>query len=95
MATYLDFEEPLHELQEKINQTKEIGDNTEVDMADKINELQEKLNSKATEIFGGLTPWQTRTVCLVTRTDPILWSYIEAITDGNFQGIAWRSKRKG
>lgn len=84
MATYLDFEEPLHELQEQINQTKEIGDNTEVDMADKINELQTKLNSKATEIFGGLTPWQR--VQLSRHPDrPYTLAYIEAITDGNFQ----------
>ena len=44
MATYLDFEEPIKELEDQIIQTQEIGENTEVDMQDKINELEKKLN---------------------------------------------------
>jgi len=46
MATYLDFEEPLKELEDQIVQTQEIGANTEVDMQDKIDELEKKLKSK-------------------------------------------------
>ena len=44
MATYLDFEEPLLALEEQIEQTKEIGASTEVDMTDKINELEKKIS---------------------------------------------------
>ena len=51
MATYLDFEEPLKELEEQIAQTKEIGENTEVDMSDKVKELEKKLAAKQKEIF--------------------------------------------
>lgn len=86
MATYLDFEEPLKELQEKIEQTLEIGVKTEVDMTDKVNELQKKLKVKTKEIFGGLTPWQR--VQLSRHPDrPYTLAYIEAITDGNFQEL--------
>lgn len=86
MATYLDFEEPLREMEEQIAQTKEIGENTDVDMADKINELEEKLAAKTKEIFSGLTPWQR--VQLSRHPDrPYTLAYIDAITEGNFQEL--------
>lgn len=86
MATYLDFEEPLQELEEKIIQTKEIGENTDVDMSDKIAELESKLNEKTKEIFSNLTPWQR--VQLSRHPDrPYTLAYIKAITDGQFQEL--------
>lgn len=86
MATYLDFEEPLKELEEQIAQTREIGENTEVDMADKISELEEKLTEKTKEIFSGLTPWQR--VQLSRHPDrPYTLAYINALTDGQFQEL--------
>jgi len=86
MATYLDFEEPLKELEDQIIQTQEIGANTEVDMQDKIDELEKKLKSKTKEIFSGLTPWQR--VQLSRHPDrPYTLAYIESITDGQFQEL--------
>lgn len=86
MATYLDFEEPLKELEEQIVQTKEIGENTEVDMTDKITELEKKLKAKTKEIFSGLTPWQR--VQLSRHPDrPYTMAYIGALTDGEFQEL--------
>lgn len=86
MATYLDFEEPLKELEDQIAQTKEIGENTEVDMTDKIGELEKKLKSKTKEIFSGLTPWQR--VQLSRHPDrPYTMEYIGGITDGAFQEL--------
>jgi acetyl-CoA carboxylase carboxyl transferase subunit alpha len=84
MATYLDFEEPIKELEDQIVQTKEIGENTEVDMKDKIDELETKLKAKTKEVFSSLTPWQR--VQLSRHPDrPYTMAYIEAITDGQFQ----------
>jgi len=86
MATYLDFEEPLKELEDQIIQTKEIGENTEVDMQDKIDELEKKLKSKTKEIFSGLTPWQR--VQLSRHPDrPYTLAYINALTEGQFQEL--------
>lgn len=86
MATYLDFEEPLKELEDQITQTKEIGENTEVDMTDKIKELEKKLDAKTKEIFSGLTPWQR--VQLSRHPDrPYTLAYINALTDGQFQEL--------
>ena len=86
MATYLDFEEPLKELEDKIAQTREIGINTEVDMSDKIKELEEKLAKKTKDVFASLTPWQK--VQLSRHPDrPYTLAYIEAITNGDFQEL--------
>ncbi len=86
MATYLDFEEPLKELEEQILQTKEIGETSEIDMTDKIVELQQKLKEKTKEIFTGLTPWQK--VQLSRHPDrPYTLAYINGITDGQFQEL--------
>ena len=86
MATYLDFEEPLKELEDKITQMNEIGTKTDVDMSDKIEELETKLKEKTKEVFTGLTPWQK--VQLSRHPDrPYTLAYIEAITNGQFQEL--------
>tara|TARA_R110002072_G_scaffold303077_1_gene492894 strand:+ start:14561 stop:15514 length:954 start_codon:yes stop_codon:yes gene_type:complete len=86
MATYLDFEEPLKELEDKILQMTEIGTKTDVDMSDKIGELETKLKEKTKEVFSTLTPWQK--VQLSRHPDrPYTLAYIEAMTEGNFQEL--------
>lgn len=86
MSVYLDFEEPLKALEEQIEQTKEIGASTEVDMSDKINELEKVLIDKTKEIFSGLTPWQR--VQLSRHPDrPYTLAYINSITDNQFQEL--------
>jgi acetyl-CoA carboxylase carboxyl transferase subunit alpha len=86
MAVYLDFEEPIRALEEQIEQTKEIGASTEIDMTDKINELEMMLKEKTHEIFNGLTPWQR--VQLSRHPDrPYTLAYIDAITGGKFQEL--------
>lgn len=86
MAIYLDFEEPIKELEAQIIQTKAIGDNTEVDMTDKIRELEKKLKAKTKTIFSNLTPWQR--VQLSRHPDrPYTLAYIEALTNGKFQEL--------
>ena len=42
MNTYLDFEAPLKELEEQIQQTQQIGESSDVDMSDKIEALKKK-----------------------------------------------------
>jgi acetyl-CoA carboxylase carboxyl transferase subunit alpha len=86
MSTYLDFEEPLRSLEEQIEQTKEIGISTNVDMRDKIVELEQKLSATTKEIFSKLSPWQR--VQLSRHPDrPYTLAYIDAITGGNFMEL--------
>lgn len=83
MRTYLDFEEPLKELEEQIAKTIEIGESTEVDMTDKVKELQSKYEDSAKTLFKNLSPWQR--VQLSRHPDrPYSLAYINAITDDNF-----------
>jgi len=86
MSTYLDFEEPLRSLEEQIEQTKEIGVSTNVDMSDKIVELEQKLSDTTKDIFSKLSPWQR--VQLSRHPDrPYTLAYIDAITGGNFMEL--------
>lgn len=86
MATYLDFESPIKDLEDQILQTKEIGATTEVDMSDKIAELEKKLDENTKEIFKNLTPWQR--VQLSRHPDrPYTLAYINAVTDNQFQEL--------
>ncbi|MGY8925725.1 MAG: acetyl-CoA carboxylase carboxyl transferase subunit alpha, partial [Flavobacteriales bacterium] len=84
MATYLDFEEPIKELEDQIIKMQGIEESTDVDLSDKITELEDKLTKKTKEVFSELTPWQK--VQLSRHPDrPYTLAYIEAITDGEFQ----------
>ena len=86
MTTYLDFEEPLKAIEEQIEQTKKIGETSEVDMSDKVAELQLKLTAKTKEVFSKLSPWQR--VQLSRHPDrPYTLAYINALTDGNFMEL--------
>jgi acetyl-CoA carboxylase carboxyl transferase subunit alpha len=85
-TTYLDFEEPLKELEEQIAQTRNLADQTEVDMQDKITELEAVLTQKTKEVFSNLTPWQR--VQLSRHPDrPYTLAYINALTGGQFQEL--------
>jgi acetyl-CoA carboxylase carboxyl transferase subunit alpha len=86
MSTYLDFEEPLKALSEQIEQTREIGNTTDVDMSETIQILEKKLSEVTKEIFSNLTPWQR--VQLSRHPDrPYTLAYINAISDGTFQEL--------
>ncbi len=86
MSTYLDFEEPIKALEEQIQQTREIGETTDVDMSSQILALEGKLSEKRKEIFTNLTPWQR--VQLSRHPDrPYSLAYINAITDNTFQEL--------
>lgn len=86
MSTYLDFEEPIRELEEQIANTKEIGENTGVDMSDKVGELEKKLVVTTKDIFSGLSPWQR--VQLSRHPDrPYTLAYINAIAGDSFQEL--------
>ncbi|OZI30563.1 acetyl-CoA carboxylase carboxyl transferase subunit alpha [Bordetella genomosp. 10] len=60
--TFLDFEQPLAELDNKIEQLRFVQADSAVDISDEINRLQQKSQTLAKEIYGKLTPWQTALV---------------------------------
>ncbi len=81
--SYLEFEKPIEEIKDQINQTKEIGEKGKVDINATISELEKKLNATTKNIFNNLTPWQK--VQLSRHPDrPYTLDYIKSITNGNF-----------
>lgn len=83
MATYLDFEQPLAEIEEQIAKQKEIGEKSDVDVSKTIKDLEKKLKSERSAIYRKLTPWQR--VQVSRHPDrPYTLDYIKALTDGEF-----------
>ncbi|MBT8118993.1 MAG: acetyl-CoA carboxylase carboxyl transferase subunit alpha [Gammaproteobacteria bacterium] len=56
---YLDFEQPIAELEAKIEELRYVGDDTEVNIGDEISKLEEKSRSLTKTIFNKLDAWQT------------------------------------
>ena len=58
---YIDIEQPIVELQEKINELRKLSENTsiDIDINDEMARLQQKSESLTKAIFAKLTPWQT------------------------------------
>ena len=56
---YLDFEQPIAELEAKIEELRYVGDDTEVNIGDEISKLEEKSRSLTKSIFNKLDAWQT------------------------------------
>ena len=59
---YLEFEQPLGDLEGKIEQLRFMQADSAVDISDEINRLQQKSQSLAKDIYSKLTPWQTALV---------------------------------
>jgi len=56
---YLDFEQPIAELEAKIEELRYVGDDTEINIGDEISKLEEKSRSLTKSIFNKLDAWQT------------------------------------
>jgi len=56
---YLDFEQPIAELEAKIEELRYVGDDTEINIGDEISKLEEKSRSLTKSIFNKLNAWQT------------------------------------
>ena len=55
---YLDFEQPIAELQAKIEELRLVGNDSQVNLSDEIERLEEKSRKLTESIFKDLTPWQ-------------------------------------
>ncbi|MDT8320010.1 MAG: acetyl-CoA carboxylase carboxyltransferase subunit alpha [Xanthomonadales bacterium] len=57
-SNYLDFEQPIAELQAKIDELKNVGSDNAINLDEEIQRLQTKMRQKIKGIFKDLTPWQ-------------------------------------
>ena len=56
--TFLDFEQPIAELEAKIDELRFAQDDSAVDISAEITRLQKKSHSLTHGIYAKLTPWQ-------------------------------------
>ena len=57
-VTFLDFEQQVSELENKIEQLRYVQDDSALDISDEIGRLQKKSQSLTKDIYAKLTPWQ-------------------------------------
>jgi acetyl-CoA carboxylase carboxyl transferase subunit alpha len=55
---FLEFEQPIAELEAKIDELKFLGSDTEINIGEEIARLKAKSRALTTSIFASLTPWQ-------------------------------------
>lgn len=55
---YLDFEQPVADLEAKIEELRRIGDDNEINIQDEVARLEEKSRNMTESIFSSLTAWQ-------------------------------------
>ena len=80
---YLNFEEPIKELEDQLLKCQVIGNDSEVDVTEACKNIQDRLVELKKEIYTNLTPWQ-RVQVSRHPSRPYTLDYIEALTQGTF-----------
>ncbi|ALO46053.1 acetyl-CoA carboxylase carboxyltransferase subunit alpha [Pseudohongiella spirulinae] len=75
---YLDFEQPIADLEVKINELRLVSDDNELNIGEEIQKLQEKSSKLTEKIYANLTPWQISQVARHPLR-PYTYDYIEHI----------------
>jgi acetyl-CoA carboxylase carboxyl transferase subunit alpha len=57
-VSFLDFESPIAELEEKIEQLRYVQDDSALDIADEIARLSKKSEALTKDVYAKLSPWQ-------------------------------------
>jgi acetyl-CoA carboxylase carboxyl transferase subunit alpha len=61
-TTFLDFEQPVAELENRIEELRFVQDDSAVDISEEIQRLTKRSQTLTKEIYGKLTPWQVAQV---------------------------------
>ena len=77
-TTFLDFEQPIAELDAKIEELRYVQDDSAVDISEEIDRLNKKSAAMTKEIFAKLTPWQVSQVARHPQR-PYTLDYIAAL----------------
>lgn len=82
---YLDFEQPLAELEAKIIELRNVSDDNAIDIDEEIQRLKNKLETKTEQIFARLTDWQITQLARHPKR-PYTLDYVELMCS-NFQEL--------
>ncbi len=102
----LDFEQPISELQQKIDELRNVADDSEVNLSEEIKRLEDKREHLTEQIFAKLTPWQVAQLArhplrpnLSDYIDGFLTDFVELHGDRHFADdqaiIAGTARLKG
>ena len=83
---YLDFEQPIADLEAKIHELRQASHGPEVNIDAELHALQDKLRKRTAHIFRDLTPWQVSQLARHPAR-PYTNDYIRAICD-EFEELA-------
>jgi acetyl-CoA carboxylase carboxyl transferase subunit alpha len=78
--SFLDFEQPIAELQAKIEELRFVTDDSEINITEEISTLENKVGNLTRSIFSKLTPWQISQIARHPNR-PYAVDYIERMFD--------------
>ncbi len=82
---FLPFEQPVAELEAKIEELRHVGDDNELNIAEEIEHLETKSRALTEHIFSALTPWQISQLSRHPQR-PYFLDYVRRIFD-DFQEL--------
>jgi len=82
---FLPFEQPVAELEAKIEELRHVGDDNELNIAEEIEHLETKSRALTQQIFSALTPWQISQLSRHPQR-PYFLDYVRRIFD-DFQEL--------
>lgn len=80
MAYYLDFEKPLEELENQIEELKRLSDGSDLDISEEIVNLERKATELRREIFSQVDAWQ-KTLIARHPERPYTLDYINILSE--------------
>ncbi len=75
---FLDFEQPIAELEAKIEELRYLGGDSSLNITEELSRLQERCKEMTVSIFSSLTPWQISRLSRHPQR-PYLLDYVERI----------------
>jgi acetyl-CoA carboxylase carboxyl transferase subunit alpha len=80
-TTFLEFEQPIAELESRIEELRFVQDDSAVDISEEIQRLTKKSQALTKEIYAKLTPWQVAQVARHPQR-PYTLDYVNALFTG-------------
>ena len=86
--TFLDFETPIAELENKIEELRYVQTESAVDISAEINQLAKKSQQLTKDIYSDLTPWQITKIDKLRREfiwQPLVWQGLATVCRKDIQ----------
>jgi acetyl-CoA carboxylase carboxyl transferase subunit alpha len=77
-TTYLDFEQPIADLEKKIEELRFMTGGSELNLTEEISRLEARIREQSQQIFASLSPWQIAQLARHPQR-PYALDYIKAI----------------